>query len=176
MPHPLEAAVVRDITAKVAAGASLGSLVRELHEAGFRTSRGNGWSHVTLRQVVLRESNRGVLVEETVWLAARRALTAPGRHRGPSNAKRWLLSGIARCGVCDATLKSGVKGDGQFIYSCRVSSSHVAPLIGPIDGYVTEVIIERLSRSDAQAALALDPQEDTGLVAWERKANSVAAA
>ena len=170
VPDQVESEWLRRVTGALAAGSSLGSVVRELNEAGVLSTRGNRWTHTTVRQVVLREKNRGALVEDAVWLGAQRILTAPGRRQGPSNARKWLLSGVALCGVCGAPLKSGVTTPGaagtRYIYRCRVSSAHVSRQIMTLDAFVTELIIERLSRSDAQVALAPErTNDDTGLVA-----------
>src|SRR5690606_14670705 len=56
-----EAAVVRDASTRVLAGVSLGSIIRELNEAGVTTTTGRPWSYATLRQMLTRPRNAGVV-------------------------------------------------------------------------------------------------------------------
>ena len=95
----------------------------------------------------------GILGEET-WRAARDYLTDPGRI---SNHGEYgivgLLTGIARCGVagCTSTVHRGGTGAAlaYATYRCRDSGRHLARKCEPIDRYVTDVVVERLSRPDA---------------------------
>jgi site-specific DNA recombinase len=50
--HPIEAPIVRDCAARVLAGESIASIVRNLNGRGIRTSAGNPWNRTTLRRLL----------------------------------------------------------------------------------------------------------------------------
>lgn len=148
---PEEAAEVLRLTRAVLAGESLGSLVKDLNARGVQTTgthkrRKDGtrqpghppWSYATLRQVLTRKRNIGLLeyhgetfpgkwpaiVPEDEYDAVVKILADPTRRLSLSNATKWLGAGIYRCGRegCGALLKSGYVGnrDGtrRRIYRC----------------------------------------------------------
>jgi len=172
----VEADVVRDASRNLLAGLSLGSMVEDLDARGIRTSTGRTWSYTSLRQVVSRARNAGLvelhgeivaasqwpaILEEEVWRAVVSTLADPGRRRSQSNRVRWLLAGIARC-VCGAPCRSGsVSGAhgraSRAVYRCRQGGpGHVARSAEPVDALVTEVILAMLSRPDAVDILTAD--------------------
>lgn len=56
-----EAEVIRQMCKGVLAGRSLMALARELNEAGCRTSTGKEWTHMRLRDVLIRPRNAGLI-------------------------------------------------------------------------------------------------------------------
>jgi DNA invertase Pin-like site-specific DNA recombinase len=111
-----EAAVIRRAARAVLAGKSFRSIVRDLDAAGVRGKNGKPMTARTLQGILLnpttaacRESVPGVFVPSSEWKPAldretwtqvRAILTDPARRSSPGNARRWLLSGIVRCGRC----------------------------------------------------------------------------
>jgi site-specific DNA recombinase len=71
---------------------------------------------------------------------------------------RWLLAGIAVCGVCGTPLKSAAVISNRrtratrAVYRCP-AGYHVARSCVVLDGYVSEAVVERLSLAEVRAAL-----------------------
>lgn len=173
-----EAAVIRETTERILLGESLRSLARDLNAREITTSTGRAWTALSLRNVVLRARNAGLIendgrvvgpaqwpeiVEPAVWRNVTRILTAPGR-RAPFTRRGWLGSGLYECGVCDdgSTMVGAAsrvrRGPNAQVpaYRCR-NGSHLTRIAGPLDEFVSEIVIERLSRDDARLLLA--PQD-----------------
>jgi hypothetical protein len=97
------------------------------------------------------------ILPEPVWRAVVAALGASERRTTPSNARRWLLSGIAFCGVCGATVRastSGTSRDNTHLpaYRCQ-TGKHITRIARVLDDYVRDLVVERLSRPDAATLL-----------------------
>jgi DNA invertase Pin-like site-specific DNA recombinase len=179
-PEPTEAREVCRAYRAVLAGESLASIMRDWNAREVRTTTGHGWSYATLRQLLLRPRNYGAsvlrgevvktdawpaLVPEATWRAARSVLTDSSRRTSGSTVGRWLLSGIALCGVCNdgtpvksATSRS--RGHSATIYKCK-TGSHLGRRASYVDEYVTAVVLERLGRDDARDLLRADDTPDT---------------
>lgn len=168
---PDEADDVRRMFDDLLAGASLSGIAADMNERERPNRNGEPWTHNAVRNLLLNEryaalrDYRGdlypgrwpVIVDETTWRAAKHVLEDDGRATSPGPGRRWLLSGIARCGVCDdgTTVTSGSRGGPkgkpgptQPLYRCR-KTKHLARGTDPIDLTVEEYIIRRLSRPDA---------------------------
>jgi site-specific DNA recombinase len=96
------------------------------------------------------------VVDETVWRAVVSILTAPDRARQGSLDRR-LLTGVALCGVCGATVHGGANPQHQPTYRCSAAYGHVGRRSEPVDEYVEEGTVRWLGRADA----ALPPEDDT---------------
>jgi len=179
---PSEAAVVTDAAERVLAGESLNSVARGLNGAGHQTSTGGRWTSLNLRDVLMRARNfgkvehHGELIADAVWApildvevgtALRERLSDPSRVTTVRSAELvWLGSGLYRCGVCDngTTVKSASStGGGSHIgrpsYRCR-ASGHLTRVAQPVDDLVAGIVVERLSRPDAQLLLHRPSGED----------------
>jgi len=94
------------------------------------------------------------LVSEETWRAAVGMLTNPARRTAGPGRGRALLTGIALCGVCEATVHAGGANTGQGpIYRCSGSYGHVSRSAPPVEAWVREVVVARLSRPDAAELL-----------------------
>lgn len=183
-----EADAIRDATERVLAGESVRAVVKALNDAGLTTSRGKPWSAVTTRRMLTRARNAGLLEREhrgpdgglqsepdvlgpaswpaivtpAQWRQVRRILADPSRRTSPSNDHRWLLAGVALCGRCDdgTTMRSGTaRSGGVYLPAYKCSAHHhLSRLIEPLDEFVTDVVVARLSREDAAGELA--PAQD----------------
>lgn len=113
---PSEASIIWDATTAVLAGRSVRALARELNERGVRTSQGAQWTQMSLRDVLIRPRNAGLLsrgqlthgdfeivgpavweavVPEDTWRAVFDLLTEPSRRtNAATNDTRWLGSGL----------------------------------------------------------------------------------
>jgi hypothetical protein len=95
-------------------------------------------------------------------------LSDPARRTSPGNRARWLGSGIYICGGCGETVICSRSGGGANpSYRCRPPrggsqrpGTHVTRTAAPLDEFVEELIIERLSRPDAVELPLEDQGED----------------
>jgi hypothetical protein len=88
-------------------------------------------------------------------------LSDPERFTGRSRGARALLTGIALCGICEATVHGGgANRYGNRIYRCSGSYGHVCRTAEPVERWVSEVAIARLSRDDATELLRDDNRPD----------------
>ncbi len=179
-PDPVEADEVRQAFRLLLAGTPLREIARDLNRRGVRTSLDKEWSATQVRAMMLRARNAGLrtyktevvgkaswpaLVDEATWRAGVAILTDATRKTSPGFATRWLLSALARCGVCGETVTSAgaarTRADGTrpTVYRCR-SRKHVARDARPVDDLVSRIVVERLSRPDAAGLLVDDDAPD----------------
>lgn len=113
------------------------------------------------------------LVSEETWRAVVEVLTDPDR-RNPARSGQAMLTGVARCGLCDATIHLGGSGrpgrPRHQAYRCSGSGGHVVRASAPVDEYIGEVVIARLSRPDAVSLLADDNRPNAGELDREARA------
>lgn len=108
--------------------------------AGLRQHRGE----------IIGAGSWPALIEEVDWHRIQGVITDPSRRVGPGPAARYLLSGIARCGVCGSGMRHYFpKSVASPKYQCSSSRACTARLAAPIDEIVTGVILGRLSLPDA---------------------------
>jgi site-specific DNA recombinase len=177
--HPGEAGHLRWAAAQVLAGVSLHATAAELDRRGSRTSTGRRWTATELRRVLVRPRNAGLMqhrgqvvgpagwpaiLPEDTWRGVCAVLGDPARRSTTSTARRWLLSGLARCGVCGDLVRSTSPGSSRGRptkpgYTCR-SGKHVVRDAAEVDAFIAAVIVERLRRPDAADLLVPDQQVD----------------
>jgi DNA invertase Pin-like site-specific DNA recombinase len=185
--HPAEAAEIRRLAQALLEGASLGALCRDLDSRGIRTTWGKTWDPVSLRKVLTRPRNFGAgeyagvlypdtwpaIFDEETHLKITALLADPSRRRSSSNRIKYLLSGIAVCGVPGCVdgkgqrtrVKSGstTNRDGSRRRLYRCPQEHVFREQQACDTAVRAEIILRLSRLTPEARLALlAGEEDAG--------------
>lgn len=172
---PQESDMLRSASRAILEGKALGALIRDWNAAGVLTTTGKPWGYATLRQVLLRPRNYGAsvyrgevvkenawvpVVDESTWRSVRAILSDPTRLRSSSNRGKWLLSGLARCGKCEAaglaaTMKSATsrsRGVTWSVYRCS-TAVHLARRADYCDEYVAGVVLERLGRADARTLM-----------------------
>ena len=174
-----EAVAVAEGYAALLAGVPLGEIARMWNRQGFVTGQkrqarsghageSSPWRNDSVRAVLLNPRYMGqlahlgeivadakwpALVEESTWRAADSILRNPARHTGKRNG-RYLLSGLALCGVCGSPVHAGANArPGIRAYRCSGSTGHFARKAEPVEGYVTDVMVARLSRDDARELL-----------------------
>jgi site-specific DNA recombinase len=181
---PEEAREVKAAFNQLLAGASVTGIARGLNDRNILNRNGKPWSHNSVRGVLLNERYAGLreyrgdlypgawpaIVSEDTWRAARTILLDDDRKTSPGPARRWLLSGIALCGICDdgTTVTSayrgkskvkGREGETERIYRCR-DSKHLARLAEPIDFMVEAYAAARVAAPDAVDLLVNAEQPD----------------
>jgi site-specific DNA recombinase len=173
-----EAEVLRWAAEQVLAGTSLSAIAARLNERGVTTSTGKPWRSTEVLRSLIRPRNAGLMVHrgevvgpadwpailpEEVWREVCAVLSDPTRRTNTSVARRWLLSGLARCGVCGEPVRSFSAGASRRptkpVYTCR-NGRHIIRNAAEVDEYISAVIIERLSRPDAVDLLAPDRSND----------------
>lgn len=161
-----EAVLLRQAAERVLAGESLRSVVGWLDSVGSVTSTGRPWRQNILRRFLtgprwagLRQ-HRGEVVGEAVWPAIldrvtwerlRAVLLDPSRS-GP-RGRRYLLSGIASCGLCGALLVARPAAGGAKALVCASGvgfsgCGKIRVRSGPLDEMVSAAVIEWLDTSE----------------------------
>lgn len=158
-----ESVIICEIAGRILAGESMGGIARDLNDRGVAPAYARAWSTTTVRAVVTKAHlaglrvYQGVIVGDATWPAildrgtweAVCAVAAnPARDTPGSNARRHLLSGLATCGLCAATVGINLGGSGGRPlvprYRCtgcaRVSKNQTH-----LDDYVIGAVIGRLT-------------------------------
>ena len=173
-----EAVLIRQATRDILAGRSFRTIAKEWGEAGALGTSGGSQDATRIRRILLRPRNAGLLesrgqiigpgawpaiVSEDEWRALVATVTNPARRSSPGPERRWLGSGLYRCGECQGTMYiSGSRG--RSFYTCSVGK-HVMRYQPPVDEYVVAVlhkylnnplIIDRLRPADNAAAFTAD--------------------
>ncbi len=167
-----EALVIRGLAARFLAGESLRSLAIWLDAEQVRTVAGGPWRTSTLRAMLssgriagLRE-HRGQVIGKARW---RRIISEAQRSRilarmaeqtvsGRRPPRRYLLSGMLRCGKCGNTLFSRARETTRR-YVCSSGPDHggcgrLTVVAGPLEELVAEMVLIRLDTPVLADALA----------------------
>lgn len=167
-----EAGEYRRIVSELLSGASLRSIVRDLQERGVRTTAGNPWRPTEIRRLLQNPRHaglrvhRGAVVGPGSWPAlvdvdthhAVMAILSDPSRRKAGRPRRYLLTGLARCGVCSGGIYGVTEPRGPLYY-CE-TRKHVARRAEPIDELVEGVVVARLSRPDAAQVFARDQDRE----------------
>lgn len=161
-----EANEIRQACKRLLTGVSLRELARDLRTREIPTVTGAAWSSQTLRDILLRPINAGIvinqgadtgtrlpgkpIVPEETYRATVAKLTDPSRRTTPGPTPRWLGSGIYLCGHCGGPLYCVLAGENTPKYRCtnRGGTGHVARSVVALDAYVQQVAIAWLTRPD----------------------------
>jgi hypothetical protein len=164
------------MAAEVLAGNSLRSIARKLNAEGTFTSQGRPWTPRAVALLLQRPRNAGLsqhrgepigpakwpaILDSDTWRGVVAVLGDPTRNTTTSRARKWLLSGLALCGVCGEPVRSTVSAWGTRrapAYVCP--AGHVRRNAVELDDYVEATVVERLSRPDAAELLAPDHTGD----------------
>jgi DNA invertase Pin-like site-specific DNA recombinase len=184
--HKKEAPLLRRAYKDFLNGTPLYAIAARWNEAGLPTPRGNRWSGSRVRELLLLARNAGLrefrgevvgkgtwdpIVDEDTWRRAVAKITDPSRRTGPFEGRKYLLSGIARCGVCLTPMTSHISARGKRQYACYHAGCRKISRDGAnMDEVIIAAVVERLSREDAVELLrpAIDPVDANALRA-ERK-------
>lgn len=171
-----ESKEIVNAASRVLAGATLSAVVADLNVRSVPTSTGGCWSVTQLRRMLtnpryaalvtyrgepLGSGDWPPILDESTHRALVARLTDPRRRTATTTARKYLLSGLVKCGRCEQTMFAapmGVKGAYRMVYRCR--TSHLARRLDLVDDVVTRVVVARLSRSDAVALFIDDDTPD----------------
>ncbi|MEV0425398.1 recombinase family protein [Micromonospora sp. NPDC050495] len=182
-PDAERAAVVREIVDKAARGVPILAIVRDLNDRGVPTLNAKRWYPMRVRDIATNPAYIGVrvyngqqypgdwpaIVDPAVFYEAQRVLTDPARVTTRPGRQKHLLSYLAAT-PCGSGLTS-VRGR----YRCFADGC-VSILQAPTDDLVTRMVLGRLARPDAYAALRQEGAEsDREVIAARREAAELTA-
>lgn len=195
-----EAAEIVNAADAVLSGVSLSQIVADLRRRGVPTVTGTEWTTRTLRYILLRPRNAGLVVYQgdilegvdaqwrpilprDQWDTVRGILLDPRRTTTTGGPPKWLGSGLYRCGHPDCidrdppvTLRAAGRRGTHWaprVYRCK-RKAHLTRNAEPLDEYVEKVIVARMSRKDAVDLLP-DPTPGVDPGALTREANALRA-
>lgn len=177
--RPDEAEIVRQLVARFLAGESLRSLATWLEEEEVVTVFGGPWRTSTLHDLLvapriagLREHN-GEVVGAAVWPAIigpedRKRVLAQFETKklsGRRAPRRYLLSGLLRCGKCGGKLFSAARKTTRR-YVCMSGPDHngcgqLTVVAGPLEELLTDAVLYRLDTPELAATLTGRDAADT---------------
>ncbi len=166
-PHEPEATMLRAAAADVLEGGSLRGIARLWNEAGMTTTLGTRWNSTRIKRNLLNPRYAGIrmhlgkqvmlgtwtpLIDEDTHRRLVADLTDPARVKVVSFERKYVGTGVYRCGVCGATVRVSFPGKGKRSYGRKYAcSAHSCVMRAgdPVDDYVENLVVERLSRPDA---------------------------
>lgn len=178
---PEEHEVIKDIADRILAGESLRSIVADLNARMIPTASWHPpkvwkeWSPTVVRSMMLRprlagwRSYKGVQVargewepalDEKVWLQVVSVLEDPERRSGGMGARVNLLTGLARCGICDQPVTIQYGGPkrpalSRNAYGCSTCGTWRAQ--PAVDAYVEGAVVAYLENMKLEPDPAVDP-------------------
>jgi len=169
-PHPAEAEAVRQAARRILAGETLAAICRDLAAAGITSTTGRPLTYGTLKRILLNPRTAGLLRdgsagswEPLIGPAAQQMLRSAFITRpGESGKIKYLLSGIATCGICGAKAQSILNG-GKLAYGCvPPGCTRIRRNMAHLDTYVTARLLVLLNSDEVAVALP-ETGEDTAL-------------
>lgn len=177
VPDESTAPIVREAADRVLKGESLRSIGLDFQSRGLLTANGTKrWHGYTIRNMVmnpayagkrvhkgqLSQGNWEPILTEDEHVRLKAVLTDPVRtaHIPRGTPPRYLLSGIALCGVCRKPLYKH-ENHGRAIYKCSGRPSHMARELAKVNDVVTERMLQMIE--DYRIELfyrSADPEDD----------------
>lgn len=176
--NPAEAEIIREVVGRFIAGESARAIAEDLKERGVPTSTGVEWRSTTIRGILLSpriaglRAHRGEIVGQAVWdpiisveqrqqvLNTLEQKRAAGR-RAP---RRYLLSGMLRCGKCGGKLFSAARVN-ERRYVCASGPDHrgcggIMVNAARVEEWLTAAVLYRLDTPDMEAVLTGQHAQD----------------
>jgi hypothetical protein len=169
---PDEAAIVREAAERILAGDALRSLANDFNARGIKTVSGSPWKTQVLRRMLLsarisgQREHHGAIVAPGEWgaiitpeqTAALRALLSDPARRTNRAVRRYLLTGILRCGLCECPLIGRPRSDGTRRYICAKAPGlsgcgGVAIIADTLERFIVEAVLHRLDSPALATAL-----------------------
>jgi hypothetical protein len=170
--RPDEADILRNLVDRFLAGQSLRSLATWLGDNDIPTVNGNPWRTPTLRGMLASERiaglrrHRGQVVGPAAWPA----IIAPEQRdkvlarldeaarTGRRSPRRYLLTGLLRCGRCEGKLFSSSRGDRRR-YVClsgpdQRGCGRLTVVAPPLEELIADAVWYRLDTPELADALA----------------------
>lgn len=187
-PLEPEATMLRTAIVDVLAGKSIKQVAREWNASGITGTRGNKFTSPNVRRILVNPRYAGLVTHggKVVGPGKWQALIDAETHRGlvaflsdPSRIictsfeKKFIGSGVYRCGVCGGPLRhaeSGGRNKGMRRYECRESTRHVVISGVPVDELVEAVVLKVLGDSDIHQRIGTRNDVDVQAMYAKREA------
>jgi site-specific DNA recombinase len=170
---PVEAALVREAARRVLAGDAVRAFATDWNTRGIATAGASSWTVETLRRMLYsarisgQREHLGEIVAPGQWAAiitpaetARlRAILDERTRTRTRPVRRYLLTGLLRCGLCDAPLISRPQANGDGRYVCAKGPGHsgcgrLAIRADGVEAFLVEAVLVQLDAPGVAAALA----------------------
>ncbi|MFT7395208.1 MAG: site-specific DNA recombinase [Candidatus Azotimanducaceae bacterium] len=167
-----EAEVIRVLVACFLAGESLRSLAMWMDDQGITTVFGKAWRTTTIRDMLISpriaglRQHRGEVIGDAVWeliiTPADRtrmlAMLEQKRNTGRRTPRRYLLSGLLRCGRCSHTLFSS-RRESSRRYVCMGGPNHrgcgrLTVVAEPVEQLAGAAVLYRLDTPELADVIA----------------------
>ncbi|WP_427018613.1 recombinase family protein [Pseudarthrobacter sp. P1] len=159
-----DAAEIRKAVNSIIAGASIGSIVRDLNDRGILTRRNMKWTSTAVRNLVMRPTNagqavyRGEIMGKSVfppivsvdqWRTATAIVKDPSRRSAFDSKVKHLLAGMLRCGKCGEAMQTSSRAGGtdatRFYYKCTTAGDgHSFQTAQPVEELISAVTVAML--------------------------------
>lgn len=144
-------------------GVSLKAILREIRQNGIPSASGGEWNGRTLKQVLTKPTVAGLaaykgqfkpapwpaILEMDIWERLCEKLSGPLADTSRGNEPKWLLSGIAKCGICQdgTTVRATGSGTlrGKTGYQCE-KIAHLFRNTRHVDAWVERNITAYISQ------------------------------
>jgi len=175
VPDEAQAAIVREVGRRIAGGESLYAIAKDLNERGVPSPSGGVWSPPNLPDFIRKPTYLGqrvhdgivigpadwpAILDEETYYACLQLFGDPARRKVMDNTVKYLLVGIAHCGLCDAGLRSlasrTVRGHSYTCMGCF----KVSVRVDGFDRVVVEAVLQRVETEGFAAALVDDPDTE----------------
>lgn len=176
---PEDAAEIRSAVNAIIAGASIGSVVKDLNTRNIPTRRGQKWTSTAVRNLVMRPTNAGLsayrgeivgqsvfpaIITEDQWRTANSIVKDPSRRSAFDSKVKHLLAGMMRCGTCGTPMKTSSRAGGsstRFYYKCPATGSgHAFQTAQPVEELVSGVVVARLNQPGVRESLHAPGDQD----------------
>lgn len=157
-----EAAMLQKAATDILSGTSLHAVAREWNASGVLTVRGVPWTNLHVRRVLTNARVAALvvhqgkvvgpgtwepIVEPERWHGLVAMLSNPVRRNSLAFERKYLLSGVALCGVCETPLYAGFPHgkDRAMLYQCR-NGYHVGRKGEDLDVHVETIVMAFLMK------------------------------
>lgn len=179
-----DAHMIQEVARRILAGEHTSAICRDLNTRGYTTTTGGPWDHGALKKLMLRPRLAGLLpasrghaaaawpaiLDRDTWEAVGAVLEHKATGFGyATNARRYLLSGLALCGTCTQPLavRHNTRGATMLGYGCinPACKKKVHRAVHHLDPYIEGYVIALLNDPKVQALMrAGDPDRSAELV------------
>lgn len=170
-------------------GVSLKAILREIRQNGIPSASGGEWNGRTLKQVLTKPTVAGLaaykgqlkpapwpaILERDIWEQLCEKLSGPLADTSRGNEPKWLLSGIAECGICQdgTTVRATGSGTlrGKRGYQCE-KVAHAHRNIEHVDAWIERNITAYISVNETEL-LKPEPREEIDTTELRREAKKL---
>jgi site-specific DNA recombinase len=173
-----EAALIRDAAKRILAGESMRGICSKWEPEGIATVTGTRWTATVLKRILTAPGTAGLrehhgalyegdwpgIIDRKTHERLKAILLDPARSKfNPGTARKYLLTGFAYCGLCDARLVARPRADGARCYVCASGvgfhgCGKIRSLAEPLEEFIKEAILQRISSPRLSEALKQDDE------------------